>query len=389
MSPLSATAIRRADPDWAARRAPGPHLTRNSDLAPPHCEHRTGDRVRPRPVAADDAAVAALHALVLATLDDDQAVEVVSIPLAGKTSIADHMVIASGRSTRQVASASRPRSPSAPRLELGRSVRIEGLPAADWVLIDAQDVIVHLFRPEVRSFYNLEKMWAFDGPSGSTGPAPRAAEACRAGCGRTAVVEHDPIEAEPVDPVAEGIDPALLAERRSDERLVVKLHIVAHGRIGRGPEAALVDRYLPAHRVAGDADRAVRHRGGKVPDPPTPAVTVLLDERGEGADQPRRSPTRSPRWRDDGMREARFVIGPADGHGDRGPRARRRCCSASARRRGRICWSARCSPSSFTVRHRSSPATRITGMARRARRCYIDVPDRRNRRCCRPACASP
>ncbi len=121
----------------------------------------------PRAVAANDPAVLALHALVMSTLEDDQAVEVVSIPLAGKTSIADHMVIASGRSTRQVASIAAKIAERA-KTELGRSVRIEGLPAADWVLIDAQDVIVHLFRPEVRTFYNLEKMWAFDGPSGST-----------------------------------------------------------------------------------------------------------------------------------------------------------------------------------------------------------------------------
>ncbi len=106
------------------------------------------------------ASVEDLHAAVLRSLDDDQAVEVVSIPLAGKSSIADHMVIASGRSTRQVASMA---TKLADRLkqEHGKLVRIEGLPTADWVLIDADDVIVHLFRPEVRSFYNLERMWAF------------------------------------------------------------------------------------------------------------------------------------------------------------------------------------------------------------------------------------
>jgi len=106
-----------------------------------------------------------LHDLVLRSLDDDQAVEVVSIPLEGKSSIADHMVIASGRSTRQVASMAQKLSEKIKR-ELGRSVRIEGLPVADWVLIDAEDVIVHLFRPEVRSFYNLERMWAFEGDGG-------------------------------------------------------------------------------------------------------------------------------------------------------------------------------------------------------------------------------
>ena len=104
--------------------------------------------------------VESLHRLVLKSLDDDQAVEVISIPLAGKSSIADHMVIASGRSTRQVASMATKLAQKI-KDEVGRSPRIEGLPAADWVLIDADDVIVHLFRPEVRSFYNLERMWAF------------------------------------------------------------------------------------------------------------------------------------------------------------------------------------------------------------------------------------
>ena len=103
----------------------------------------------------------ALHELVLRSLDDDKAVEIVSIPLQGKSNIADYMVIASGRSTRQVASMAQKLGERIKR-ELGRSVRVEGLPVADWVLIDADDVIVHLFRPEVRSFYNLERMWAFE-----------------------------------------------------------------------------------------------------------------------------------------------------------------------------------------------------------------------------------
>ena len=103
----------------------------------------------------------ALHDLVLRSLDDDKAVEIVSIPLQGKSNIADYMVIASGRSTRQVAAMAQKLSERIKR-ELGRGVRIEGLPVADWVLIDADDVIVHLFRPEVRSFYNLERMWAFE-----------------------------------------------------------------------------------------------------------------------------------------------------------------------------------------------------------------------------------
>ncbi|PZQ22740.1 MAG: ribosome silencing factor [Sphingopyxis macrogoltabida] len=102
----------------------------------------------------------ALHALILHQLDEDQAQETISIPLAGKSSIADHMVIASGRSTRHV-SAIADKLAQRIKQEAGRSVRVEGLPNADWVLIDAGDVIVHLFRPEVRSFYNLERMWSF------------------------------------------------------------------------------------------------------------------------------------------------------------------------------------------------------------------------------------
>ncbi|MFL6863015.1 MAG: ribosome silencing factor, partial [Allosphingosinicella sp.] len=86
---------------------------------------------------------------------------VVTIPLSGKSNIADYMVIASGRSTRQVASMAQKLTERI-KQELGRTVRIEGLPVADWVLIDAEDVIVHIFRPEVRSFYNLERMWSFE-----------------------------------------------------------------------------------------------------------------------------------------------------------------------------------------------------------------------------------
>ena len=118
----------------------------------------------------------ALHALVLASLDDDQAVEIVSIPLTGKSSIADYMVIASGRSTRQVASMAN-KLVDRIKAETGRTARIEGLATADWVLIDAGDVIVHLFRPEVRSFYNLERMWAFgEAPVVSPASAAPAAD---------------------------------------------------------------------------------------------------------------------------------------------------------------------------------------------------------------------
>jgi ribosome-associated protein len=97
--------------------------------------------------------------LVLAQLDDAKAEDTITIDLAGKTTIGDYMVVTSGRSNRQVGAI-------ADRLlkALDQSgvpgLRVEGMPHCDWVLIDAGDVILHVFRPEVRAFYNLEKMWS-------------------------------------------------------------------------------------------------------------------------------------------------------------------------------------------------------------------------------------
>lgn len=96
--------------------------------------------------------------LVEDTLDDDKAQEVVSIDLEGKTAIADYMVVASGRSQRHV-SALAERLARCLKEEGYGAAAIEGLPRSDWVLLDAGDIIVHIFRPEVRTFYNLEKMW--------------------------------------------------------------------------------------------------------------------------------------------------------------------------------------------------------------------------------------
>lgn len=104
--------------------------------------------------------------LVLQSLDDDQVQDLVVIDLDGKSSIADFMVIGSGRSTRQVAAMAQKLGERLKQNGFGHP-RVEGLPAADWVLVDAGGVVVHLFRPEVRSFYNLERMWGFDGPSGA------------------------------------------------------------------------------------------------------------------------------------------------------------------------------------------------------------------------------
>ena len=105
---------------------------------------------------------------ILASLDKDKGEEIVVIDLAGKTTLADFMIIASGRSARQVV-AMADHLLETLKLRGNGPVQIEGKAHADWVLIDAGDVIVHLFRPEVRAFYNLEKMWGDDQPLSAEG----------------------------------------------------------------------------------------------------------------------------------------------------------------------------------------------------------------------------
>jgi len=99
-----------------------------------------------------------LLALVLARLDDNKAAQTVTIDMRGKSSIADFMVVTSGRSSRHVGAIAKN---LVDELEKSgaKNVRVEGMRQSDWVLIDGGDVIVHVFRPEVREFYNLEKMW--------------------------------------------------------------------------------------------------------------------------------------------------------------------------------------------------------------------------------------
>lgn len=99
---------------------------------------------------------------IIETLEDDKAEELTLIDLEGKSSIADHMIIASGRSQRHVSALADHLTRRLKEEGLGR-VRVEGLPNADWVLIDTGDIVVHLFRPEVRSFYNLERIWGGEG----------------------------------------------------------------------------------------------------------------------------------------------------------------------------------------------------------------------------------
>jgi ribosome-associated protein len=97
--------------------------------------------------------------IILARLDDMKAEDIVTIDLTGKTTIGDYMVVASGRSQRHVGAVADHVIKDLDEAGVP-DVRVEGMPHCDWVLIDAGDVIVHVFRPEVRAFYNLEKMWA-------------------------------------------------------------------------------------------------------------------------------------------------------------------------------------------------------------------------------------
>jgi ribosome-associated protein len=106
-----------------------------------------------------------LLSTILASLEDDKAEQITTIPLAGKSEMADHMVVATGRSSRQV-SAIAEKLTERLKQELGLVARLEGKDLGDWVLVDAGDVIVHVFRPEIREFYQIEKMWQ---------PAPRPA----------------------------------------------------------------------------------------------------------------------------------------------------------------------------------------------------------------------
>ena len=95
--------------------------------------------------------------IVLKTLDNDKAENIVAIDMTGKSPMADFMVVASGRSNRHVSAIAEHLTEELKKQ--GIVSRAEGLPQGDWVLVDAMDIIVHVFRPEVRAFYNLEKMW--------------------------------------------------------------------------------------------------------------------------------------------------------------------------------------------------------------------------------------
>ena len=117
----------------------------------------------PRKLAAAPAPTPEIQMIdvVMQSLDDAKAEQTVAIDIAGKSSLADHMVVTSGRSNRHVAAVA-DQVVKALRENGFSKPRVEGLPHADWVLVDGGDVIVHIFRPDVREFYNIEKMWQAD-----------------------------------------------------------------------------------------------------------------------------------------------------------------------------------------------------------------------------------
>ena len=126
---------------------------------------RAGARRAPVPVSKVRPDAEETLRLVLARIDALKAEDTVTINLTGKSSIADFMVVTAGRSHRQVGAVADHLVKDLAAAGV-RGVRVEGLPHCDWVLIDAGDVIVHVFRPEVRAFYDLEKMWAHGRPQG-------------------------------------------------------------------------------------------------------------------------------------------------------------------------------------------------------------------------------
>ena len=143
----------------AGKESPGADRTKGTQtLSTPVLSQATG--FRPDPVSVRPDATETLN-LVLAQLDDAKAEDTITIDLNGKSTIADYMVVTSGRSNRQVGAIADRLLKALAETHV-RGVRVEGMPHCDWVLIDAGDIIVHVFRPEVRAFYNLEKMWAAD-----------------------------------------------------------------------------------------------------------------------------------------------------------------------------------------------------------------------------------
>ena len=136
--------------------------------AEPHASLRCGADARSPAAPANSLTADPLSQIIVEGLEDAKAEEIVSIDLLGRTTLADRMIIASGRSSVHVGAIA-DRVVKACRDAGYPSPKVEGMPLCDWVLLDAQNAIVHIFRPDVRRFYNLEKMWSADRPGESSG----------------------------------------------------------------------------------------------------------------------------------------------------------------------------------------------------------------------------
>jgi ribosome-associated protein len=136
------------------------HLAKTTEE--PRLNRKSAPKAQPVHSASADSSErgkSPLESLILRRLEDEKAQEIAFIDLEDRSSLADSLVIASGRSRRHVSAIADHLLRAIKDAGEGRA-RVEGVPQCDWVLIDAGDVIVHLFRPEVRSFYNIEKIWA-------------------------------------------------------------------------------------------------------------------------------------------------------------------------------------------------------------------------------------
>ena len=124
---------------------------------------KTAKPSRPASKKAKSAAASTLLGTILSLLDDAKAEDVVALDLGGQSSLADHMVVATGRSDRHVGAVAH-QLVDALKLKGHGGIRVEGLEACEWVLVDAGDVIVHIFKPDARAFYNIERLWGADRP---------------------------------------------------------------------------------------------------------------------------------------------------------------------------------------------------------------------------------
>jgi ribosome-associated protein len=146
---------------FGADPAPGPLdgvILEDNELSLAHMGDAIAPATGPDMSGADMTDSDRLLALILKSLDDDKAEDIVQIDLRGRSEMGDWMVIATGRSSRQVTSIAEKLTDKV-KAEMGVLSKVEGRDTGDWVLIDTGDVVVHVFRPEVREFYQLEKMW--------------------------------------------------------------------------------------------------------------------------------------------------------------------------------------------------------------------------------------